>query len=471
MTLWSSSEATAATGGVSTGEWNAAGVSIDSRTLAKGDLFVALSDNRDGHLFVGRAFEAGASAAVVERKIDGLPSRARLLRVNNSLVALESLGRAARARSPAKVIAVTGSSGKTSTKEMLRHALSAQAPTHFAEQSFNNHWGVPLTLARLPRDSEFAVVEIGMNQPGEISPLSDMAKPHVCIVTTVGIAHLAAFASVEDIAAEKASIFVGLEVGGTAVVNCDSPGFEILKEAAASNSAKLVTFGESSSADWRIVDSEDTELGTRANAKIRRRHVSFALASHGKHFAANALGALAAIEAVGGDVEAAMLALENWVPPAGRGSKYEIWLESADAPLHLIDDAFNANPSSLDAALSVLAAFNPNAGSKEISRRRRIAILGDMLELGSQSRSLHENFANHEAIDRISLVHCAGPMMRHLYKALPESKRGFWLENAFDLAEISEQLAEPGDVVLVKGSKGSKTSIVAEAIKSLNRKP
>ncbi|MDE0114763.1 MAG: UDP-N-acetylmuramoyl-tripeptide--D-alanyl-D-alanine ligase [Albidovulum sp.] len=469
MSLWTAREAAAATGGESTGDWSATGVSIDSRTLAKGDLFVALSNSRDGHIFVGSAFDAGASAAVVERDVEGLPGGSRLLKVGDGLAALESLGREARARSTAKVIAVTGSSGKTSTKEILRHALAIQGVTHFAEQSFNNHWGVPLTLARLPEDAKFAVVEIGMNHPGEISPLSKMAKPNVCIVTTIGIAHLAAFESIEDIAREKASIFSGLEDGGIAVVNRDSPGFEILKTKAAEVSAVLVTFGESGSSDWQICDAEDTEFGTRVYARIRNRHASFDLSSFGRHFATNALGALATIESVGGDIEAAMSSFANWVPPQGRGSRTAVWLESADAPINLIDDSFNANPESMDAALLVLASTEPKSSSDGKSGGRRIAILGDMLELGSQSPWLHEKLANHEAIEKIAVVHCAGPLMRSMYEALPNSKRGYWYESSLELAEKSSRLAEPGDVVLVKGSKGSKISVVAEAILSLNR--
>ena len=469
MSLWSSKDAEAATGGKSTGDWMASGVSIDSRTLAKADLFVALSDSRDGHMFVSDAFQAGANAAVVEKDVEGLPSGARLLKVNDGLNALADLGRAARARSAAKVIAVTGSSGKTSTKEMLRQALAKQGQTHFAERSFNNHWGVPLTLARLPSDAQFAVVEIGMNQPGEILPLSVMAKPHACIVTTIGIAHLAAFDSVEEIAAEKASIFRGMEPGGFAVVNCDSPGFEILKKTAEESSANLVTFGESGFADWRIVGAEDAEFGTVVHARTRQYRISFKLASHGRHFAVNALGALAAIESVGGNIEAATSSFKEWVPPAGRGSRFAVRLGNVDEPLDLIDDAFNANPSSLDAALKVLASTEPSSASEEKRSGRRIAILGDMLELGPQSHSLHEKFADHEAMEKISLVHCAGPLMRTLFAALPDSKRGYWRESASELAKISSQLAESGDVVLVKGSKGSRISIVAEAIKNLNR--
>ena len=470
MTLWSSADAEKATGGRSNREWSAGGVSIDSRSLAEGDLFIALSDNRDGHTFVRNAFEAGASAAVVEKEVEGLPERACLLKVADGLAALEKLGLAARDRSSAKVIAVTGSSGKTSTKEMLRQALSAQGPTHAAEHSYNNHWGVPLTLARLPRAAEFAVIEIGMNRPGEISPLSKIAKPHACLITTVGIAHLASFSSVEGIAAEKASIILGMEPGGTAVVNRDSPGFEIFRKAAAENSANLIPFGEGALADWRMAACEDSETGTLVRASIPGRRVAFKLASRGRHFAMNALGALAAIDSVGGDIEAAMPALETWEPPAGRGSRYKVWLDGADSPIVLIDDTFNANPSSLDAALTVLASIEPGPRGAAECAGRRIAILGDMLELGSEGPALHERFSRHGAMDKISVVHCVGRLMRNLYMALPQSKRGLWRESSSELSEISAQLASPGDVALVKGSKGSKISIVAEAMRKLNRR-
>jgi len=254
MALWTSSEAAAATRGRSTADWVAHGVSIDTRTIQPGDLFVALSAARDGHDFVAQALEKGASAALVSRIPEGLTEAAPLLIVADVQTALEALGRAARARSAAKVVGVTGSVGKTSTKEMLRAVLSGQGRTHAAEASYNNHWGVPLTLARMPVGTEFAVIEIGMNHPGEIAPLARIARPDVAMITTVAAAHLEAFASIEGIAREKAAIFEGLEAGGTAVINSDLKVTPILRAAAEAQSARIVSFGQGDGAAYRITD-------------------------------------------------------------------------------------------------------------------------------------------------------------------------------------------------------------------------
>ena len=469
MTIWTWQEAEKATCGVSTGSWGATGVSIDTRTIMPGDLFVALRDKRDGHDFVAQAFNSGAAAALVDRECEGLPENAPLLIVDDVQTALEGLGFEARTRSRAKVIAVTGSAGKTSSKEMLKLALSFQGKTHAAEKSYNNHWGVPLTLARMPKDADYAVIEIGMNQPGEIAPLSKMAAPHVALITMVAPAHLAAFDSLKDIAKEKSSIFKGLDIGGSAILNASSAEFNTMQLAARLALAKVVTFGSTANAQYRLVETRFDGNGTVARALIDGRTQFFRLSALGQHFAENALGVLAAVAEVDADPVVAALDLGRWMPSDGRGMKHTVRLDKfrEDATIDLLDDAFNANPASLSASLKVLAAANPGTAPPHVRPGRRVAILGDMLELGREEADMHANFANHPSMDSIAVVHCAGPLMRNLHDALPPEKRGRWCGSAESLADKAHDLVGPGDVVLVKGSKGSRISLVAAAIRNL----
>lgn len=468
--LWTATEAIAATGGHSKTDWHATGVSIDTRTLQPGDLFVALTDARDGHDFVASALEKGAAAALVTHIPQGVASDAPLLVVPDVLKALESLGRAARARSSARVIGVTGSVGKTSTKEMLRAAFSGQAKVHAAEASYNNHWGVPLTLARMPADTGIAVIEIGMNHPGEIAPLSIMAKPHVVIITTVAAAHLEAFENIAGIAMEKASIIDGLEQGGTAILPADLDVTPILTAKASLAGVTTVLFGSKAQADYRLTDVQITEFATVARARQAGEDMLFKLATPGKHFAANALAVLAASDALGLDRAITTTDLGRWAPPAGRGTRETITLDPVEGhSFGLIDDAFNANPASTAAALDLLAASAPTNRVGRISIGRRIAILGDMLELGPTEVELHAALATHPALADITLVHCVGPRMKALHAALPKSKRGHWVESATDLLPRASHLVDAGDIVLVKGSKGIKVSLVVDALRKLGQ--
>lgn len=469
--LWTSGEAEAATGGRSTRPWEATGLSIDSRSLVPGDLFIALSDRRDGHDFAGAALARGAVAALVTHRPAGLAADAPLLVVDDVMAALERLGAAARARTGARVVAVTGSAGKTSTKEMLRCVLSRQGKTHAAEASLNNHWGVPLTLARLPADADFAVIEIGMNHPGEIAPLARLARPHVALVTTIGPAHLAAFPSTAAIAAEKGSVFSGLAQGGIAIFDADLPESPVLRRAAAGAGAPAVSFGALPGADWHLDEVRPATGGfTVVRATRGTATFAFRLAAAGRHFAMNALGALAAVEALGADPVIAAHDLAGWRPPAGRGRLERIRLDPVEeSGFDLIDDAFNANPSSVAAGLDVLIATQPGIDPRRRRPGRRIAILGDMLELGPGEEALHAAIARHPGLAAIDVIHCVGPRMAVLHRALAGPQRGSWTEGAIEMAAGAHGLVAPGDVVLVKGSKGSQVSLVAEALRRLDR--
>lgn len=469
--LWTSDELARATGGRTTRDFAATGISIDTRSLEPGDLFVALKDVRDGHDFVAQALARGAAGALVSRIPEGCSETDPLLVVADVLPALESLGRAGRARTRARVIAVTGSVGKTSTKEMLRAILAGQGTVHAAEASYNNHWGVPLTLARMPADCDFAVVEIGMNHPGEIAPLARMARPQVAMITTIAPAHMMAFDGIEGIAIEKAAIFDGLEPGGVAVVPTGLDVSSILEAAAAARAGRVLRFGTGSSDDFALSEARMAGNTTVVQASRHGAPLLFKIRSAGRHFAMNALGVLAVAEAVGADPAIAANDLGQWQPVAGRGLRETIRLDTLDdhMSIELIDDAYNANPTSLDAALQVLAAADPRHGVGRLAAGRRVAILGDMLELGADENALHAGFADHPALRDIHLVHCVGPLMRHLWQALPREKRGEWHESATDLAARARFLVDAGDVVLVKGSKGSRVSLVVDALRKLGQ--
>jgi UDP-N-acetylmuramoyl-tripeptide--D-alanyl-D-alanine ligase len=467
--LWTRETAVAATGGRSDQDWAATGVSIDTRALLPGDLFVALTAARDGHDFVAEALARGAAAALVSRVPEGVAADAPLLIVPDVLEGLRALGIAARARFRGRVVAVTGSVGKTGTKEMLRTALGAQGRVHAADKSFNNHWGVPLTLARMPADADYAVIEIGMNAPGEIAPLAGLARPHVAMVTTVAAVHLAAFEDLDGIAREKAAIFTGLEPGGVAILNRDIPQYPILLRAARRAGARLARFGAAGRPEYRLIDAQVGSAGTAIAARRGGETFFFKLAAPGAHLALNALAALAAVEALGGDLARGALALTSWRPPEGRGARWTVLLGPGglDGTIRLIDESYNANPAAMIAALEVFAAESPEDGLGRVARGRRVAFLGDMLELGASERALHEGLAQVPAMRAVSKVHCAGGRMRALYEILPSGQRGEWFETADAMAEKVGRLLDAGDIAMVKGSLGSKVGRVVEAIKRL----
>ncbi len=467
--LWKAREVATATGGRMTSDWRASGVSIDTRTLEAGDLFVALKDVRDGHEFVAAAFERGAAAAMVSRVPEDVPANAPLVVVDDVLPALERVAVAARSRSRAKVLGVTGSVGKTSTKEMLRTVLSRQGRVHAAEKSFNNHWGVPLTLARLPPDADFAVIEIGMNHPGEIAPLARLARLDLALITTVAPAHLEAFGSIEGIADEKASIFEGLVPDGIAVINGELDVTPVLSAAAVRAGAKLHEFGFGSERFCQLVDVQVTTAATTARARIGKTSVMFKLSVPGRHFALNAVAVLGAVELLGLDLALAAQDFGIWQPPEGRGTRERLLLDPVDdsASFELIDDAFNANPASMEAALEALAAAQPTERVGCRGGGRRIAIFGDMLELGPDENRLHAELADCPSMRFVNVVHCVGPRMRALYDRLPREMRGRWAETATELVKLAPDLVNVGDVLLVKGSKGSRVSLIVDAIRGL----
>ena len=468
MTLWTAAEAAEATGGRAQGDWTASGVSIDTRSLAPGDLFVALKDVRDGHDFVAQALGKGAAAALVSRVPDDVAPDAPLLVVKDVLTGLQDLGRAGRARMTGKVVAVTGSVGKTSTKEMLLAIFADQGRTHASVASYNNHWGVPLTLARMPRDTEYAVIEIGMNHPGEIAPLSKMAKPHVALVTTVAAAHLEAFEDISGIAVEKASIFEGVVPNGIAVLNADVETSAILMAKALDCKLRDISFGKHGY-DFRLLRADLQGDTTVVQAQMGADPLLFKLSSPGAHFAMNALGALAVVAALRADIALAVGSLGRWKPYKGRGQRERIYLDVVDTrlTLELLDDSYNANPTSMAAALEALAAVPVTNNIGRVSKGRRIAYLGDMKELGPDAVALHAGLAHLEATSKIDEIHCIGPLMRALYDLLPEAQRGEWYETSQEVLPRLKRHLDSGDVVLAKGSLSMKLGLIVDAIRKM----
>jgi len=437
------------------------GLSIDSRTLEPGDAFLAIRGDRfDGHDFVGPAMARGASLAFVEQ--DRL---ARLGRITGTLVvvddvmaAMTALAVAARDRTAAQIVAVTGSAGKTTTKDMLRLALSSSGKVHAAPASFNNHWGVPLTLARMPADADYAVIEIGMNHAGEIAPLVRMVRPHAAIITTIAAAHLGSFSSVEDIARAKAEILTGIEPGGTAILNRDNRHFEMLALLASEIGVpNIVAFGEDAEADVRLEDAKLEAGGSEVQALVGGERVRYSLSVPGAHIVANSLATLAAVQAVEADVEAAAAALGAFAAGTGRGERLLCRLPTGSALV--IDESYNANPASMEAALAVLGRAAVRGEG------RRIAVLGDMLELGGTERALHAALADPIHRAGIDLVHLAGPRMKALWDVLPADRRGVYAETAGELGAALTNELRAGDVVMVKGSNSIGMRTVVNAIR------
>ena len=453
--LWTSAEAESATLGKASRPFAVNGLSIDTRTLKEGDLYVAVKgDNRDGHDFVRAAFKAKAAAALVSRRPEGLTldgADGALLTVANTQRALEDLACAARARSDAKIVAVTGSAGKTTTKEMLRLAFGALGPTHASSGSLNNHWGVPLSLASLSREAAFGVFEIGMNHFGEIHALVPFVRPHVALVTTVAPAHLEFFGTCEAIADAKSEIFEGVAPGGAALIPADNPYAErLIARAKQCHVARVLTFGGKPGSDALLLAYDESGEGARIKADIIGQPVEFRIGAPGRHIAANALGALLSVAAADGDVLNAAAALKEFTALKGRGARF------VAGGVEVIDESYNANPASMAAALALLGR----------AEGRRIAVLGDMLEMGPDAPAHHAGLAAAVEAERVDLVFLCGPLMKALWDVLPAQQRAAYAPNSTVLAPGVVSTLKVGDTVLVKGSNGSRMSVIIEALKA-----
>lgn len=455
--LWTAAEAVAATLGHAGRAFEATGVSIDTRTLRPGDLFIALKgETRDGHDFVRAAFEAKAAAALVAHDPGGLPADTALLTVAHTQRGLEDLGRASRARSNAKIVAVTGSAGKTTTKEMLRLAFGALGRTHASAASYNNQWGVPLSLAAMPRDTQFGVIEIGMNHFGEVRTLAGFVQPHVALVTAIAPAHLEFFGTCEAIADAKSEIFEGLVPGGAALVPADSPyAGRLAARAKQSGVSRVLFFGEKAGSDARLISMSEGEAGQKIEAEILGRALAFRIGAPGAHIARNAVGALLAVAEAEGDVLNAAATLSQFAALKGRGAQFRIAVPGGFVAV--IDESYNANPASMAAALSLLGSVKASG--------RRIAVLGDMLEMGPEGPAHHAALACDIEAARVDLVFANGPQIRALWDALPASRRGAHGATSADIAPGLMAALRAGDVVLVKGSLGSKMAVIIDALK------
>jgi UDP-N-acetylmuramoyl-tripeptide--D-alanyl-D-alanine ligase len=453
MSLWTSAEIAAAIGGTAAGDFAVSGVTFDSREVEPGHLFLALKgEATDGHLFLDKAFAAGAAGAIVSDST-GHPH----VRVPDTFAALNDLGRASRARSAARICGVTGSVGKTGTKEALFAALDRAAPgeAHRSVKSYNNHTGVPLSLARMPRDTRFGVFEMGMNHAGELAQLTRLVRPHVAIVTAIAPAHREFFNSDEEIAEAKGEIFQGLEPGGTALVPFDSPHRDRLLAAARPHAAQVLTFGLGQGADIRARDVVAAPSGgSLVTAILPDAELTFTISQHGDHWVSNALAVLGAVEVMGGDLAAAGLALAEMAGLKGRGERHRIVLGGGEALL--VDESYNANPASMAATLKTFGAHKVSG--------RRIAVLGAMRELGDTSGAFHAGLAEPILAARVAQAILVGEEMAPLAKALGQKIDVVHVPSAAAATEIVQGMIRPGDAILVKGSNSIGLAALVEAL-------
>jgi UDP-N-acetylmuramoyl-tripeptide--D-alanyl-D-alanine ligase len=454
MSLWTTKEIALITRGQYSGEDAAInGISIDTRHITKGDLFIALTGpNFDGNEFAEDALAKGAAAVITTKS--GNPN---FITVSDTLLALQDLGQGARARSTAAIIAVTGSVGKTSVKAMLATVFSSLGKTHASDASLNNHWGVPLSLARMPTDAEYAIFEIGMNHANEISPLSKMVAPHVAIITTIASAHIQYLGSIENIAIAKAEIFHGMDADGVAILPRDSEQFPILlAEARTQGLHKIKSFGQSHDADIRLLSLDENKLTASLNGK----EFTFDFNVPGIHQAVNALSVVATVDALRGDLKKVQQAFAELSPVAGRGNRQEVILNDKNKPLVIVNETHNASPVAVNAALDVLKNM--------ATKNRRIVVLGDMLELGPNSPKFHAELASKVLESNPDLILLSGPMMKNLADILPKDKTHHYADSATLSKEIVT-LVQAGDVVLIKGSRGSKMKLVVDALTELGQ--
>ncbi|MEC7463079.1 MAG: UDP-N-acetylmuramoyl-tripeptide--D-alanyl-D-alanine ligase [Pseudomonadota bacterium] len=452
--LWTSTTAAAATSGRTTEDWAANGVSIDTRTLNQGDLFIALSGpNFDGHDFVGAAFDAGAAAALVEQ-VDILNGRPGLI-VQDTMSAMCALGINARERSFAQIAAITGSVGKTGTKEALAHVLSAQGNTSFSQRNLNNHWGVPLSLARLQSNAKYGIFEIGMNHPGEIKPLARLVRPHVAVVTAIASAHREFFDSVEAIAHAKGEIFASID-GGIAIINRDTEYFSLLsKMAKDAGASSIISFGQHLDSNMRLIECIPNGFGSLIKARWQNELISYQVSQPGVHWAHNSLAVLATADALGAEIHSAAKMLATLPPMQGRGAVHVIpW---GDGTIKLIDDSYNASPESMSAALETLGSLRPCGG-------RRVAVMGDMLELGDTSRSAHLALKKHIEKNDIDTVFLVGTEITALTEVLHKSQISATADTADALLPSVLSGLRAGDIVIIKASNGIGLDLIVSAL-------
>jgi len=460
--LWAHDRAATATGGAATAPWDAFGVSIDSRSMEKGDLFVAIrGENHDGHDHVRDAFAKGAAAAMVAGSWKNPPSGVPLLVVEDTTQGLRDLARAARDRSQAQVVGITGSVGKTGTKEMLALVLAAQAPTASTLGNLNNHWGLPLSLARMPRDTHYGIFELGMNHPGEIEPLSRLLRPDLAIITTVEAVHLEFFENEDGIADAKAEIFAGVRKAGSVILNRDNRHFaRLLDHAKRAGIGKIDSFGADPKSDFRLLGMTPDGNGSLVEASIDGERVDYRLGAAGRHLAINSLAVLGAVRRLNGNLHDAAQKLAEFSAMKGRGERREI--ETGAGSFLLIDESYNASPASMRAALEALGQSSCEPGG------RRIAVLGDMLEIGAAAPELHAALADDIARNGIELVFAAGPNMAHLAAALPNHITTQHGQDSAAILPMVLAAVHPGDAVMVKGSLGSRMIPITDALIALD---
>lgn len=446
-TIWSAQEVAQAVGAETKGTWIATGVGKDSRELNPKDLFIALKGPKlDGVEYIDAAFKAGAVGAVVDRIPAGFEEDPRLILVKDTFKALNDLANAARTRSQAKIVAITGSFGKTGTKDAAALLLSFFGSVQASERSFNNHWGVPFTVSNIGPNLDFAVIEMGMNHAGEIVPLSQIARPHVALITTIREMHIEHLGSLENIAAEKAEIFAGMTEGGTAVLNRDDSMYSQVAAAAKVKKLKIVTFGYHEEADCCLIKCMMDEGWLWVEAKVDETLFSYRIPAAGEHWALNSLGVLGVMKALGLNVIEASKLFSNLVLPEGRGVQHHVKL--GHSHITVIDESYNAGPDSMRAALKVLGALVPQGTG------RRIAILGDMRELGPKAQEIHEGLKLDLIANKVDLVFTCGEKMEHLHHSLPEGMRGAHTLEVTDLVPTVVRCAQAGDIFMIKGSKG-----------------
>lgn len=454
--LWTSEEAATATNGRAEGHWQVTGISIDTRSLQPGDLFVALKDARDGHDFVPNAYEAGAAACMVSREISDVPA----LWVEDTLMSLEQLGEAARARTDAFCCAITGSVGKTSVKEMLAQIFRSAGPAHWNVKSFNNHFGVPITLARMPRETTRAVFEIGMNTPGEIAPRSRMVRPHAALITKIAPAHLEGMGTEEAVADEKASIFAGLMEGGVAILPATDRFFDYLKDKALgyAPTSKILTFGGKDS-DAYVTGSQSDGIASTFQLNVRGEIAAVTIDAVGSHWGDNVAAAMLMAVVSGLSASDAAEALSGYAPPSGRGNAERLLLSDGGDFL-LVDDAYNANPESMRAALGSFA---------QRPASRRIIALGEMKELGENADALHRSLAAHILASKPAKVYLVGEGIRPLIDRLVGKTQIEWAVNAAEVQKSLNKVLTNGDAVLIKGSNASGVRSLADGLRKWSK--